>query len=148
MADDVSEAEQVGDEPEAGARDRRREIVIGVAAGFLVVLGLFIWLRGSEEGTTVTCTAAGAVGTPVAESSEAAFEAWFEESGPTDSLSWVDRSGVTPPSIEDYQQTSDTSWEWRYQQNAGVLVETSRRDDTADGDEQWAVDGVNGCTYS
>jgi hypothetical protein len=148
MADEVSEQEQVGDEPEARTGDRRREVVIGVAAGTLVVLGLFIWLRGSDEATTVACTAAGAVGSPIAESSDAAFEAWFEESGPADSLGWVDRSGVPAPEIGDYEQTSDTSWEWRYQDNAGVLVETSQRDDAADGTEQWAVSGVNGCTYS
>jgi hypothetical protein len=63
-------------------------------------------------------------------------------------MGWVDRSGVPPPAIDDYEKISDDAWEWRYQDNASVLVETSQRDDAEDGTEQWSVSGVNGCTYS
>jgi hypothetical protein len=145
MADDVSEQEQVGDGPEATTPDRRREIVIGVAAGLLLLLGAWIWLRGSDEDQTQACTVAGAVGTPSADSPEAAFAAWFEESGETASLSRVDRSGVDPPALEDYEQTGDTTWEWYYQDNASVRVDVAP--DGPDSDA-WAVAGVNGCTYS
>lgn len=148
MADHVSADEPIEDEADAARSERRRQLVIGAGAIILLVLAAVIWLLDSDAETTGACTSAGAVGAPIAEDSDAAFEAWFAESGVDASMGWVDRSGVPPPSIDDYEQTSDTSWEWRYQDNASVLVETSRRDDAEDGTEQWSVSGVNGCTYS
>jgi hypothetical protein len=148
MADDVSADDPIEDEAATAETERRRQLVIGIGAVVLLVLAGVIWLLDSDSETTRACTTAGAVGAPIAESSDAAFEAWFAESGVDASMGWVDRSGVPPPSIDDYEQVSDDAWEWQYQDNASVLVQTTQRDDAADGTEQWSVSGVNGCSYS
>jgi hypothetical protein len=122
----------------------RRNVLLGTA--LVVVIGvatLVAWARFEAEAESMWCTAAGVMDTPVRDSPEAAFDAWWEVDGPDDAASAVNydytMSEVDPPSKREFERVSRTDWHWYAGGGNGVKVSAY---ETEGG---WAVGGVNGC---
>jgi|GEM_PF-3384671 len=134
------------------ARIRARRLVVVSLVMLIAATAWFGWTRihpgGPEERM---CTVTGAIGSPVAATPDAAFEAWWQAGGPEASMHWVSyptpTEGVEPPTRQDFVKLSDTQWEWVYAKGRTVGVDVAHGPDVLIQGDGWAVAGVNGCAY-
>jgi hypothetical protein len=114
-------------------------LVVAIGVG-----GLALWARTSAEPVSMFCTLGGAIDTPVRNSPDAAFDAWWDEGGAAEQSAGAvnyDRTlaDVDSPAKSDFDRESDTVWRWYRGRGRAVKV------DVYQSPEGWYVGGVNGC---
>jgi hypothetical protein len=110
-----------------------------VLVALVAIAGVGLAYIASHPARGVFCTVAGSIGAPVADSPEAAFEAWWEQTHPDG------------PSIEDADIDRDGN-DWHIDKGTEdwVKVSVGKPFPTGDGPrpEGFAVNGANRCGYA
>jgi hypothetical protein len=131
------------------ASDRRQWPVVIALVVVIAAIGAFAWVRGHPTETRM-CTAAGAIGSPRADSPQAAFDAWWRADGRAAADHWTSygpaRDDDHVPTQADYTRLDDTTWEWRYTEHNSVRVEVGRPQEPGESG-RWTVLSSNRCSY-
>jgi hypothetical protein len=123
----------------------RRNVLLSTALVAVVGLAALVaWARVEAERDSMFCTLAGAIGTPVRDSPDAAFDSWWDARGPREAASAANYDGtspdVDPPTKDDFDRRSHTEWRWYRGSGRAVQI------DVYESPDGWYVGGVNACT--
>jgi hypothetical protein len=126
---------------------RTRPWVVVVLVALLAIGSMYAYYVVTFDVTERMCTIAGWGGAPVADSPEAAFDAWFAtwqgEWAGSDSSAHAGAS----PDRSDFDRVGDEAWEWEYTDGQVVRVDVVEGNERREfGAGEWAVDGVTQCT--
>jgi hypothetical protein len=123
--------------------------VIAVVVAALCVAAWVGWRSLPRSQSGRFCSVTGSIGTPVAGSPDAAFAAWFNQSGPSQAVAQASigntSSRPAAPTIHDFVKLSSREWEWRYASGQSVQVAVGRGPSPMVSASGWAVVGVNQC---
>ncbi|WP_421120410.1 hypothetical protein ACE2AJ_03525 [Aquihabitans daechungensis] len=114
-----------------------------VLVAIVAVTGAWLSWTATRPSRGTFCTLAGSIGTPVADTPEAAFDAW-----------WTERHPGEPQADADIDRDG-TTWHVDKGEETWIKVEVDRADhwasagdDSAGDHDKWAVTGANHCGYA